>query len=32
MSEQVHFGKNVTMIGFLLMTLLINRPWYMSVH
>ncbi len=32
MNEQVHFGKNIVMIGFLLMTLMINRPWYMSVH
>ena len=31
MNEQAHFGKNVTMIGFLLMTLMINRPWYMSL-
>ena len=31
MNEQVHFGKNIAMIGFLLMTLLINRPWYMSL-
>jgi putative oxidoreductase len=31
MNEQVHFGKNVAMIGFLLMTLMINRPWYMSL-
>lgn len=32
MNEQVHFGKNIAMIGFLLMTLMINRPWYMSLH
>ena len=32
MNEQVHFGKNVAMIGFLLMTLMISRPWYMSLH
>jgi putative oxidoreductase len=31
MNEQVHFGKNVAMIGFLLMTLMINRPWPMSL-
>ena len=31
MNEQVHFGKNVAMIGFLLMTLMIYRPWYMSL-
>ena len=31
MNEQVHFGKNVAMIGFLLMTLMINRPWYLSL-
>lgn len=31
MNEQVNFGKNVAMIGFLLMTLMINRPWYMSL-
>jgi len=31
MNEQVHFGKNIAMIGFLLMTLMINRPWYMSL-
>ena len=32
MNEQVHFGKNIAMIGFLLMTLMIFRPWYMSLH
>lgn len=32
MNEQVHFGKNIAMIGFLLMTLMILRPWFMSVH
>ena len=31
MNEQVHFGKNIAMIGFLLMTLMIFRPWYMSL-
>lgn len=31
MNEQVHFGKNVAMIGFLLMTLMIYRPWPMSL-
>ena len=30
-NEQAHFGKNVVMIGFLLMTLMINRPWPMSL-
>jgi hypothetical protein len=32
MNEQAHFGKNIVMIGFLLMTLMISRPWYMSLH
>ena len=32
MNEQVHFGKNIAMIGFLLMTLMIFRPWFMSLH
>jgi hypothetical protein len=27
----VHFGKNIVMIGFLLMTLMISRPWPMSL-
>jgi putative oxidoreductase len=31
MNEQAHFGKNLVMIGFLLMTLMISRPWYMSL-
>ena len=31
MNEQVHFGKNVVMIGFLLMTLMIYRPWHLSL-
>jgi putative oxidoreductase len=31
MNEQAHFGKNVVMIGFLLMTLMIYRPWPMSL-
>ena len=31
MGEQIHFGKNIAMIGFLLMTLMIPRPWYMSL-
>jgi len=31
MNEQVHFGKNIVMIGFLLMTLTILRPWPMSL-
>ena len=31
MNEQVHFGKNVAMIGFLLMTLMIFRPWPFSL-
>jgi putative oxidoreductase len=31
MNEQVHFGKNVAMIGFLLMTLMIYRPWPLSL-
>jgi putative oxidoreductase len=31
MNEQVHFGKNIVMIGFLLMTLMISRPWPMSL-
>jgi putative oxidoreductase len=31
MNEQVHFGKNVAMIGFLLMTLMIYRPWPYSL-
>lgn len=31
MNEQAHFGKNVVMIGFLLMTLMIYRPWPLSV-
>jgi len=31
MNEQAHFGKNILMIGFLLMTLMIYRPWYMSL-
>ena len=31
MNEQVHFGKNIAMIGFLLMTLIIYRPWPMSL-
>jgi len=31
MNEQVHFGKNIAMIGFLLMTLMIYRPWPMSL-
>jgi uncharacterized membrane protein YphA (DoxX/SURF4 family) len=31
MNEQVHFGKNIAMIGFLLMTLMITRPWPMSL-
>ena len=32
MNEQAHFGKNIVMIGFLLMTLMISRPWYMSLR
>src|SRR5207237_8258984 len=31
MNEQVHFGKNIVMIGFLLMTLTLLRPWPMSL-
>lgn len=31
MNEQVHFGKNVAVIGFLLMTLMIYRPWPLSL-
>jgi putative oxidoreductase len=31
MNEQVHFGKNIAMIGFLLMTLMIGRPWPLSL-
>ena len=31
MNEQVHFGKNVAMMGFLLMTLMISRPWPISL-
>jgi putative oxidoreductase len=31
MGEQVNFGKNIAMIGFLLMTLMIYRPWWMSL-
>jgi uncharacterized membrane protein YphA (DoxX/SURF4 family) len=31
MNEQVHFGKNIAMIGFLLMTLMIFRPWPFSL-
>jgi uncharacterized membrane protein YphA (DoxX/SURF4 family) len=31
MNEQAHFGKNVVMVGFLLMTLMINRPWAISL-
>jgi putative oxidoreductase len=31
MNEQVHFGKNIAMIGFLLMTLVITRPWPLSL-
>lgn len=31
MNEQVNFGKNVAMIGFLLMTLMIYRPWHLSL-
>ncbi len=31
MNEQVHFGKNIAMIGFLLMTLMIFRPWPISL-
>jgi hypothetical protein len=31
MNEQAHFGKNVVMIGFLLMTLMIFRPWPYSL-
>jgi uncharacterized membrane protein YphA (DoxX/SURF4 family) len=31
MNEQAHFGKNIAMIGFLLMTLMINRPWPYSL-
>jgi putative oxidoreductase len=31
MNEQVHFGKNIAMIGFLLMTLMITRPWPLSL-
>ena len=31
MNEQVHFGKNIAMIGFLLMTLMIYRPWHLSL-
>jgi uncharacterized membrane protein YphA (DoxX/SURF4 family) len=31
MNEQVHFSKNVAMIGFLLMTLMIFRPWPFSL-
>ena len=31
MNEQAHFSKNVAMIGFLLMTLMIYRPWHLSL-
>jgi putative oxidoreductase len=31
MNEQAHFGKNIVMIGFLLMTLMIFRPWPLSL-
>jgi len=31
MAERVNFQKNVALIGFLLMTLIITRPWYMSL-
>jgi uncharacterized membrane protein YphA (DoxX/SURF4 family) len=31
MNEQAHFGKNIVMIGFLLMTLMISRPWHLSL-
>jgi putative oxidoreductase len=31
MNEQAHFGKNIVMIGFLLMTLMIFRPWPYSL-
>ena len=31
MNEQVNFGKNIAMIGFLLMTLMIYRPWPFSL-
>lgn len=31
MNEQTHFGKNVVMIGFLLMTMMIYRPWHLSL-
>lgn len=31
MQEQAHFGKNVAMIGFLLMTLMIYRPWHLGL-
>jgi putative oxidoreductase len=31
MNEQVNFGKNIAMIGFLLMTLMIYRPWPISL-
>ena len=31
MNEQIHFSKNLAMIGFLLMTLMIYRPWPLSL-
>jgi putative oxidoreductase len=31
MNEQINFGKNMAMIGFLLMTLMIYRPWPISL-
>ena len=31
MGEQVNFSKNIAMIGFLLMTLMIYRPWHLSL-
>ena len=31
MGEMVHFSKNIALLGFVLMTLGIPRPWPMSV-
>jgi hypothetical protein len=31
MNDQVHFMKNMGMLGFVLMTLAIPRPWPMSL-
>ena len=31
LGEQVNFMKNMAMVGFLLMTLMISRPWHLSL-